>query len=136
MKYTTISDLELKGNSIGGAGLTSLANAIRHTYNLRTISLGWNNLGHSDSGLQAFFSALTENRSVEKIDLNNNEIGPEIGQYVSSCLKSNSTLHTIDLKWNRMGNVGAKAIIKGLNVNKTLQILELAGNKVSEDLIR
>ena len=136
MKYTTITDLELKGNSIGGSGLTSLANAVRHSYTLRTISLGWNNLGQSESGLQAFFSALAENRSIEKIDLNNNELGPEVGQHLGACLKSNATLRTVDLKWNRLGNAGAKALLKGLQLNKILQILELAGNKVSDDLLR
>jgi len=91
-KYTTVTDLELKGNSIGGAGLSALAQVIRQNYTLKTISLGWNNLGNSESGLQNFFNAVAENRSIQKIDLNNNEIGPEIGQYIASCLKNNATL--------------------------------------------
>jgi Ran GTPase-activating protein (RanGAP) involved in mRNA processing and transport len=72
---------------------------------LRSLSLEWNNLGGaSEQGLQRFFSALGENRSLTKIDLNNNEIGPEVGSVIAGCLKSNSTLETIDLRWNRMGN--------------------------------
>jgi hypothetical protein len=52
--------------------------------------------------------------------LRNNEIGPEAGSFIASCLKSNATLQFIDLRWNRLGNTGAKAILKGLNVNKTI----------------
>lgn len=135
-KYTTVTDLELKGNNIGGAGITALSNVIRNNFTLRSISLGWNNLGMNENGLQNFFNALAENRSIQKVDLNNNEIGPEIASYIANCLKTNQSLQTIDLRWNRIGNTGGKAILKGLNVNKSLQILELAGNKVSDDIIR
>jgi Ran GTPase-activating protein (RanGAP) involved in mRNA processing and transport len=51
MKYTTITDLELKGNNIGGAGISALANVLRQNFNIKTISLAWNNLGSSESGL-------------------------------------------------------------------------------------
>jgi Ran GTPase-activating protein (RanGAP) involved in mRNA processing and transport len=91
-KYTTVTDLELRGNNIGGTGITAIANVIRNNYTLKSISLEWNNLGNSDSGLQNFFNALAENRSITKIDLNNNEIGPEVGNFIATCLKSNSTL--------------------------------------------
>ena len=63
-KYTTVTDLELKGNNIGSAGITALANVIRSNFTLRSISLGWNNLGLNENGLQNFFNALAENRSI------------------------------------------------------------------------
>eukprot|EP00347_Sterkiella_histriomuscorum_P005929 403354723 len=135
-KYTTVADLELKGNNIGGAGISALAQVLRSNYHLRSINLAWNNLGTSESGLQNLFNALGENRNLQKIDLNNNEIGPEVCNSIANCLKSNQSLHTLDLRWNRIGNSGAKAIIKGLQMNKSLQILELAGNKVSDDYLR
>jgi Ran GTPase-activating protein (RanGAP) involved in mRNA processing and transport len=74
-----VTDLELRGNNIGGAGISALAQVIRNNYTLKSISLEWNNLGASENGLQNFFNALAENRSIQKVDLNNNEIGPEIG---------------------------------------------------------
>ena len=63
-KYTSITDFELRGNNIGCAGLTALAVAIRQSYTIRTISLDWNNLGRAETGMQSFFNALSENRSV------------------------------------------------------------------------
>ena len=136
MKYTTVSDLELKGNSIGGPGLATLANVIRNNFNIRTINLAWNNLGQNEGGLSTFFNALGENKALQKIDLSNNEIGPDVCEDISSALKSNSQLQTLDLRWNRIGNVGAKVIVKGLQLNKSIQILDLAGNKVSDDYLR
>ena len=70
------------------------------------------------------------------MDLSNNEIGPEAGQYIGNCLKANQTLDHMDLRWNNLGNQGAKAILKGLNVNKTVMMLELTGNKVNDDIIK
>lgn len=132
-----MTDIELRGNSIGGEGLSAIGQALRLSSTIRSLSLDWNNLGSSgDAGLQRFFTALAENRSLVKLDLNNNELGPEVGPLIASCLKSNTTLETLDLKWNRLGNQGAKAILKGLNLNKTLTILELSGNKVSDDYLR
>lgn len=110
---------------------------MRTSSTLKSISLEWNKLGSgNDQGLQRFFAALGENRSIQKVDLNNNEIGPEVGQHVASCLKQNQSLDTLDLRWNRIGNQGAKAILKGLNLNKTIMILEMSGNKVSDDILR
>lgn len=68
--------------------------------------------------------------------MNNNEIGPEVGNYIANCLKMNNNLETLDLRWNRLGNQGAKAILKGLNLNRTLSILELSGNRVSDEVLR
>jgi hypothetical protein len=39
-----------------------------------------------------------------KINLKNNEIGPEVGQYIGQCLKANTTLETLDLRYNKIGN--------------------------------
>lgn len=136
LKYTIVSDLELKGNNIGGPGLSILAQVLKNNFNLKSINLSWNNLGSSEGGLSNFLSALGENRALHKVDLSNNEIGPEVCDSLASALKSNQTLHTVDLSWNRVGNVGAKAILKGLQMNKNLQILNLTGNKVSEDYLR
>lgn len=43
--------MELKGNNIGGPGVVSLSQAVRQSYTLRSISLEWNNIGQSDTGI-------------------------------------------------------------------------------------
>lgn len=86
--------------------------------------------------MKRFFGALGENRSLLKLNLKNNEIGPEIGEFVANCLKSNTVLETLDLRYNRIGNQGAKAILKGLNLNKTITILEMSASGVSDDILR
>jgi hypothetical protein len=48
MKYSSVTDLELKGNNIGSAGLSALANAVRQSYTLKSLSLEWNNAGAAD----------------------------------------------------------------------------------------
>jgi Ran GTPase-activating protein (RanGAP) involved in mRNA processing and transport len=79
-KYTAVTDIELRGNSIGSEGITVISNIVRTTSTLRSISLEWNKLGSgTDMGLQKFLVAVGENRSLQKVDLSNNEIGPEAG---------------------------------------------------------
>lgn len=129
--------MELRGNSIGAEGLSSLANVIRMSTTLKSIGLDWNNLGTAnDQGVSKFFSAVGENRSLAKIDLSNNELGPEFGTLIASCLRSNSSLETLDLRWNKLSNQGAKTIMKGLNLNKSITILELSGNRVTDEILR
>ena len=72
----------MKGNNIGGAGISALAQALRQSYTIKTLSLEWNNLGASETGLQNLFAAIGDNRSIIKIDLRNNEIGPDAGAYI------------------------------------------------------
>jgi NLR family CARD domain-containing protein 3 len=86
-KYTAITDIDLDGNSIGSEGLTALAQIIATSSTLRSLSLEWNKIGgSSDQGMKRFFGALGENRSLLKLNLKNNEIGPEIGEFVAHCL--------------------------------------------------
>ena len=55
-KYTAVTHLELRGNSIGAEGLSSLANVVRTSTTLQSIALDWNNLGSSnEQGLSKFF---------------------------------------------------------------------------------
>lgn len=63
-KYTTVTDIELKGNNIGGAGISAIAQVIRTNFSIKSITLAWNNLGTSENGLTNFFNALAENRSI------------------------------------------------------------------------
>ena len=57
---------------------------------IRSISLEWNNLGGAgEQGLSKFFQAMGENRSVTKLDLKNNELGPEVATQIANMLKSN-----------------------------------------------
>ena len=136
-KYTAITDIDLDGNSIGSEGLTALSQIISTTSTLRSLSLEWNKIGgSSDQGMKRFFGALGENRSLLKLNLKNNEIGPEIGEFVANCLKSNTVLENLDLRYNRIGNQGAKSILKGLNLNKTITILEMSASGVSDDILR
>ncbi|TNV81401.1 hypothetical protein FGO68_gene12164 [Halteria grandinella] len=136
-KYTGITDIELRGNSIGGEGIIALSSVIRQSMSLRSISLEWNNLGGAgDQALTKFFDAIAENRSLLKLDLKNNEIGPEVAPHIERMLKNNQSLECLDLRWNKLSNEGAKLILKGLNLNKYLSILELGGNRVSDERLR
>jgi Ran GTPase-activating protein (RanGAP) involved in mRNA processing and transport len=98
-----ITSLELRGNNIGGAGITVLSSVIRTSVTLKTISLEWNNLGQSENGFQAFLDSLADNQSIIKVDLRNNRIGPEMGVHLANLLRSNNHIQSIDLRWNEVG---------------------------------
>lgn len=63
--------------------------------------LEWNNLGSHVDGLEALFSLLQINNSIEHIDLRNNKIGGEDqSQILSNIIRNNKSLKSLDLKWN------------------------------------
>ncbi|KAI8901525.1 hypothetical protein BC833DRAFT_617561 [Globomyces pollinis-pini] len=133
---TSITRLDLRGNSIRSDGAIAIAQMLKVNTKLETLLLEWNCVGIWDSGIQSIAESLSMNEYLQVLDLRNNKIGPQAAMTISTCLKHNTSLRKLDLRWNNIGLIGGRAFVDLLKWNKTLMDLELAGNEIPEDVLR
>ena len=131
-----ISQLELKGNNITSKGLIYILDSLKQNFKLKTLNLEWNSLGLDPSGLEALSNFLSQNTSLNHLDLRNNRITTNDANLIGNLIKVSKSLISLDLRWNELGNIGAKTILTSMRENNIIQALELTGNNISEDLLR
>ncbi|CAF0860113.1 unnamed protein product [Adineta ricciae] len=137
VKNTTCRTLELKGNSIHGAGTEALAQVLRKNQTLQNLRLEWNQLGSMDTpAFASFCDALANNKALIELDLRNNDISHVGATELATALKRNVTLRVLDLRWNNIGPVGSRALLACCQTNSTLNELQLAGNNVPDDIMQ
>jgi DNA repair exonuclease SbcCD ATPase subunit len=83
-----------------------------------------------------FCKGLEVNETLEFLDLKNNQLPPECGQYLGDALKHNTSLKTLDIRWNNLGWKGGHFLHEALQSNQTLTKIELVGNCMSDDLMK
>ena len=81
-------------------------------------------------GMKKFAFGLTENATIEVLDLSANAITDYSAATLAAALETNRTLKTLILSFNGIGMVGAHAIAKALDVNDALTVLHLNGNNI------
>ncbi|KAF0519614.1 kinase-like protein [Gigaspora margarita] len=64
----------------------------------------------------------------KKLNLQNNQLGPEGGKALANALCKNTTLKFLNLGNNGLGTEGGKALVNALNKNTTLTLLDLENN--------
>lgn len=136
---TCLIRLDLKGNSISMEGVQAIADLLRVSRSLESLSLEWNNVGSSDSSVRVLASSLEANDTLVELDLRNNLIGPSGGVAIARALSRNHSLKHLDLRWNEVGNQGGDAFAaclegtgsNGCIGNRSLLEVKLSGNKVS-----
>lgn len=124
-----LRSLELSGNDIRTGGSRAVSELLEASSTLQSLDLKWNYVGLGDA-VARLCKALARNRSLTKLDLRNNRIGPAAGEAIGAMLASNTTLLHLDLRWNSLMDMGGRAILKGLARNQTLLSLKIAGNKI------
>ncbi len=70
---TTLTELNLKGNSLGEGGGQTIAAALRENHTLTELNLGYNSLG--EGGGQAIAAALRVNTTLTDLNLEHNSLG-------------------------------------------------------------
>ncbi|XP_038633085.1 leucine-rich repeat-containing protein 45 isoform X1 [Scyliorhinus canicula] len=133
---TTIQMLDMKGNNLRAAGAETLGKLLRHNKSLKSLILEWNALGMWEEGFCVFCEGLRANKSLEHLDLRNNQINHQGVGELALALKHNNTLEELDLRWNNIGLLGGRALLCALQQNKILVRLELAGNNIPSDVLK
>ncbi|XP_019412054.1 PREDICTED: leucine-rich repeat-containing protein 45 isoform X1 [Crocodylus porosus] len=133
---TTVKSLDLKGNNLQAVGAEALGKLLQQNKSIQNLVLEWNSLGVWEEGFLLFCQGLSTNRSLQRLDLRNNQINHEGAGELAAALKGNSSLQELDLRWNNVGLLGGRALLNCLHSNRTLQRLELAGNNVPSDILK
>jgi Ran GTPase-activating protein (RanGAP) involved in mRNA processing and transport len=112
---TAIKVLELKGNNIHGTSTEGLAKLIRHNTSIRSFSLEWNSIGLMDTNaFPLFCESLTINKSLQDLDLRNNQITHTGALELCASLEKNVTLKILGkldkAKDRRRGVIGANVV--------------------------
>ena len=126
-------ELFLGGNSIGDAGATQLADALRTNTSVKELYLGGNSIG--DAGATQLADALRANTSVKLLYLSDNSIGDAGATQLADALRTNSRS---GLAWLRLddnksiGEAGATQLADALRTNTSVKTLGLSGCKIGE----
>ncbi|KAL0480806.1 hypothetical protein AKO1_006945 [Acrasis kona] len=128
-----LSDVQLKGNTIGAEGAGYLAEALRVNKSLKVLELQSNDIG--PLGARFICDALCCNESVHAVNFNDNELGDEGAEAVADLLKHNQSITTLGLASNRIRKRGATALSSSLGIEHDPKItgLDLGGNEIGNN---
>ena len=93
--------------------------------------LNLQNTSISSSCVITLAEALQSNRTLQRLDLSENEIGYLGAAALAQALKKNQTLTHLQLSGNKIGDSGAKEFVEALQCNETFIFLDLNGNPIS-----
>ena len=128
---TSLTTLNLSLNFIGAEGATSLSQALAVNTSLTTLYLSHNSI--SNAGATSLSQALEVNTSLTTLDLSHNSIGAEGATSLSQALAVNTSLTTLDLSHNSIGAEGATSLSQALAVNTSLTTLYLSHNSIGAE---
>ncbi|KAJ3336596.1 hypothetical protein HDU93_002552 [Gonapodya sp. JEL0774] len=124
------TELNLQWKSVGDAGTSAIAHALKTNSALRTIKLAWNSIG--EVGARALAEALKTNSALKSLNMAFNSIRDAGARALAEALKTNSTLTSLNLCDNSIGDAGARALAEALKTNSTLTSLNLCDNSISD----
>jgi hypothetical protein len=127
-----ITYLNLSRNNLGPSSSKHLKRMLSNPQcSIKTLFLAGNNFG--DSGCAAVILGLTEQESVQHIDLSNNCASTAAGHALGAMLPTNGTLTRLDLNFNSLRGAGARSACLGLGKNKTLETLMMPWNGLGDE---
>lgn len=130
--------LDVSYNKIGDRGANLLAAALDPEVsrcNLADLNLTYNKIGAP--GVFSVCKALLEgNKTLHRIDLSLNRIGPEGADCFGAVLKYSHTLEELILSRNNVGAGGVMNLLRGLEASEqrtNLHVLDLSWNSLTDD---
>ncbi|XP_014292850.1 leucine-rich repeat-containing protein 45 isoform X3 [Halyomorpha halys] len=130
MNSNVISELNLFGNNMNSTSVIQLGKMLSINKSIKILTLNWNNIGESLEAFSAFCGGLSQNESLEYLDLRNNQISSADANELSAALQQNHSLKFLDLRWNKLKNKGVDCLQNALKYNVSIQELLLKGNFV------
>lgn len=127
LKGTPIQTLDLEWNSLQDGVAESIADLLRHTSTLVSISLERNDF--RSEGISAIAKALTVNTSLRNLNLAFNRCGSLACEALGAMLEQNTTLLTLNLTQCSITADAARYLAKGMSSNNTLVALNLHLNQ-------
>lgn len=128
------SKIVLRGNCLSPNGATSLANLLKNSASLQTLSVEWNQI--ASAGCIHIAHALHMNNSLLHLDLRNNGINDDGAiALANAVVEPNMTLKTLDLRWNQITDRGAEKFEKPITTRTLPLTVFLAGNNLTHKMM-
>ena len=133
---SSLTHLYLRGHSIpsrvlfGNAAATAFSKAF-HSNLIQLTHLDLHSTSFSSLCAVTLAEALQTNRTLECLDLSDNEIECSGAIALAQALKSNQALQLLQLRNNKIGYSGVKEFFEALQCNETLFYLDLMGNPIT-----
>ena len=118
-------------NYITSEGAIKIAGAIKVNKTLQELDIRQNNI--SDNGAAAISDALKSNSSLKILNISSNKITDEAAFKIGEAIKMNETLLQLDLSHNSISDDGAAAISDALKSNNSLQMLDMSFNNITNE---
>ena len=122
--------LVLKGNCLGSAGASVLADYLRENVSMQHVSLEWNQLG--DAGVVSLASALPTCRVVE-LDLRNNNVQSAGAKALARAIMMNESIKVLDIRWNQLSDADALQFREAILDRVPALEVRLGGNLLSTE---
>ena len=127
---TTLTELDVSGNKIGGAGAAALAEAIKTNSTVTRLYMSKNGIG--DAGVAALAEAIKINSTATELYLSQNGIGEAGAAALAEAIKTNTTVTVLHLSGNSIGDAGAAALAEAIETNSTVTNLDLSKNVIGD----
>ena len=95
--------------------------------------LGENSISAESANIEHLKNFLKDSKTITKLNLYDNQIGPEGAIAISEALKDNKVITTLNLRNNQIGDEGAKAIAGFLKDNKAITVVSLSDNQIGDE---
>ena len=125
--------LNLTGNLLTNPGKI-LSKKILKSYSLRTLILNKNHL--KEESIDQIFTALSDNNSLENLDMEFSQIKVSNLEYLSLAIQTNRTLKYLNIGYN-LGKSGdlesMKGLFEGIEQGRGIKQLNIQGNQLNLD---
>eukprot|EP00698_Gefionella_okellyi_P002199 TRINITY_DN12027_c0_g1_i1.p1 TRINITY_DN12027_c0_g1~~TRINITY_DN12027_c0_g1_i1.p1 ORF type:complete len:1528 (-),score=408.62 TRINITY_DN12027_c0_g1_i1:189-4772(-) len=110
---------------------TALAKALMLNRTIDALDLSENEIGPEE--IKALCDALKGNVVLKTVNLASNQIGDAGAKFLAELIRKGGVITTLNLRENRIYGAGAKVLVESLMTNETLTHLDLQGNKIGVD---
>ena len=146
----TLNTLYMSCNNVSSEGIVALSNHLKNNKALQEFTISWNdnethfsfngmrkncNMSSSCYGITGIFllsSLLSQNDSIQTLDLSHSNISDEEAIIITKYLKTNRTLKELNMSSNDITSYGIIRIAEAIEVNNTLSLLNVTMNKVAK----
>ena len=118
-------------NAIGEDGATAIAQAITNNKTLKELII--NNCEITSTGATAIANSLQHNTSLEVLDMSYNAIGKDGATAIAQAITNNKTLKELIINNCEITSIGATAIANSLQHNTSLEDLVMSSNAIGKD---
>ncbi|XP_060081615.1 leucine-rich repeat-containing protein 74B-like [Ylistrum balloti] len=128
----TVTHVDIVGNAIEVQGLVFLLQALADNRSVQHLDISDNNLTSTGAKVLGDFIRTNKNTTLENLIMSENCFKDEDGLYFAEAIQENKSLKEIVLSHNLFGDVSGPAFGKALAVNSTLETFDISWNQIRQ----